>query len=122
MARADWVDGRATAGHQSAQVKDNLQLPEGGPEARRLGDMVLGALERNALFIAGVLPLKVFPPLFNRYDAGMTFGAHVDNAIRQVPGPRTASAPTCPAPCSSPSRTTTTAASWWWRTPMASSG
>ncbi|HYI83604.1 MAG TPA: PKHD-type hydroxylase, partial [Acetobacteraceae bacterium] len=61
MARADWVDGRATAGHQSAQVKDNLQLPEGGTEARRLGDMVLGALERNALFIAGVLPLKVFP-------------------------------------------------------------
>ncbi|HYI84483.1 MAG TPA: Fe2+-dependent dioxygenase [Acetobacteraceae bacterium] len=86
MARADWMDGRATAGHQSAQVKDNLQLPEGGAEARRLGATVLGALERNALFIAGVLPLKVFPPLFNRYDAGMTFGAHVDNAIRQVTG------------------------------------
>jgi PKHD-type hydroxylase len=83
---AEWVDGRATAGHQSAQVKDNLQIPEGAPEARALGELVLGALERNALFISAVLPLRVFPPLFNRYDPGMTFGAHVDNAIRQVTG------------------------------------
>jgi PKHD-type hydroxylase len=86
MARAPWVDGRATAGHQSAQVKDNLQIPEGCPEHRALGDLVLGALERNALFISAVLPQRVFPPLFNRYDPGMTFGAHVDNAIRSVTG------------------------------------
>jgi PKHD-type hydroxylase len=86
LARAQWVDGRATAGHQSAQVKDNLQIPEGCPEHRALGDMVLAALERNPLFISAVLPLRVFPPLFNRYDPGMTFGAHVDNAIRQVTG------------------------------------
>jgi PKHD-type hydroxylase len=84
--RAPWVDGRATAGHQSAQVKDNLQIPEGCPEHQALGEMVLAALERNALFISAVLPLRVFPPLFNRYDPGMTFGAHVDNAIRQVTG------------------------------------
>lgn len=86
MARATWIDGRATSGHQSAQVKDNLQIPENSPEARALGEMVLGALERNALFISSVLPQRVFPPLFNRYDPGMTFGAHVDNAIRQVTG------------------------------------
>jgi PKHD-type hydroxylase len=86
LARAPWVDGRVTAGHQSAQVKDNLQIPEGCPEHRTLGEIVLGALERNPLFISAVLPLKVFPPLFNRYDPGMTFGAHVDNAIRQVTG------------------------------------
>ncbi|SDB43260.1 Fe2+-dependent dioxygenase [Belnapia rosea] len=86
LARAPWVDGRVTAGHQSAQVKDNLQIPEGCPEHRALGDIVLGALERNPLFISAVLPLRVFPPLFNRYDPGMTFGAHVDNAIRQVTG------------------------------------
>jgi PKHD-type hydroxylase len=86
MARARWVDGRATAGHQSAEVKNNLQIPEGTPEHRALGDLVLGALERNALFISAVLPQRVFPPLFNRYDAGMTFGAHVDNAIRTVTG------------------------------------
>ncbi|MCC6776992.1 MAG: Fe2+-dependent dioxygenase [Hyphomicrobiales bacterium] len=82
MMRADWVDGRVTAGPQSAQVKHNLQLPERSPEARELGDMVMKALARNPLFFSAVLPKQVFPPLFNRYDAGMTFGAHVDNAIR----------------------------------------
>jgi PKHD-type hydroxylase len=82
MTKAAWVDGRVTAGHQSEKVKNNLQLPETSPEARELGDMVLGALGRNGLFFSAVLPKQVFPPLFNRYDPGMTFGAHVDNAIR----------------------------------------
>jgi PKHD-type hydroxylase len=82
MERAEWVDGRATAGPQSAKVKHNLQLPETTPEARELGDMVMAALGRNPLFFSAVLPKQVFPPLFNRYDAGMTFGAHVDNAVR----------------------------------------
>lgn len=84
--RAGWVDGRATAGHQSAGVKNNAQLPEAGAEARELGALVLGALERNPLFITAALPRRVFPPLFNRYGPGHAFGAHVDNAIRQVTG------------------------------------
>lgn len=82
MTRAAWIDGRATAGHQSAQVKKNLQLPESAPEARELGQMVMEALSRSSLFMSAVLPKQVFPPLFNRYDAGMTFGSHVDNSIR----------------------------------------
>jgi PKHD-type hydroxylase len=84
MERAAWIDGRATAGHQSKQVKNNLQLAEGGPEHRELGDMVVRALQRSPLFISAVLPHTVFPPLFNRYEAGMGFGLHVDNAIRQT--------------------------------------
>jgi PKHD-type hydroxylase len=88
MEEAGWVDGRVTAGHQSSQVKNNLQLPENSPEARELGDMVLNALARNNLFMSAVLPKQVFPPLFNRYDAGMTFGSHVDNAIRAGSGVR----------------------------------
>ncbi len=83
---AEWEDGRTTAGHQSGQVKKNLQLPEHGPQARELGDLVLRALEQSPLFISAVLPQRVFPPLFNRYDTAMTFGSHVDNAIRPVPG------------------------------------
>jgi PKHD-type hydroxylase len=86
MNRASWIDGRVTAGYQSAQVKDNRQLPETSPEARELGDMIVGALERNALFITATLPLRVFPPLFNRYEGGESFGAHLDNSIRQIPG------------------------------------
>jgi PKHD-type hydroxylase len=83
---AQWVDGRVTAGRQSAQVKDNEQLPEDHPVARQLGEMVLGALEGNALFVSAALPLRVFPPLFNRYRGGHSFGNHVDNAIRQITG------------------------------------
>ncbi|MGE0447220.1 MAG: Fe2+-dependent dioxygenase, partial [Vicinamibacterales bacterium] len=83
---SDWVDGRATAGHQSARVKENAQLPEDHPVARELGDLVLSALQRNALFLSAALPLRVFPPLFNRYSGGQHFGNHVDNAVRQVTG------------------------------------
>jgi PKHD-type hydroxylase len=83
---AEWVDGRVTAGHQSAQAKDNLQIPEGSPAWRELGDMILKALQQNSLFLSAALPLHVFPPLFNRYSGGQSFGTHVDNAIRQVPG------------------------------------
>jgi PKHD-type hydroxylase len=83
---AQWVDGRVTAGHQSARVKDNLQLPEDHPASREVGDMILAALQRSPLFMAAALPLRVFPPLFNRYDGGRAFGNHVDNAIRQVTG------------------------------------
>jgi PKHD-type hydroxylase len=81
-----WVDGRVTAGHQGAQVKHNLQLAEHTPLARELGDLVLGALERNPLFISAVLPSRVYPPMFNRYRQDMTFGSHVDGAVRLVPG------------------------------------
>jgi PKHD-type hydroxylase len=81
---AEWIDGRVTAGHQSAKAKDNAQLPEDSPVARQLGQMILTALERHPLFVAGALPLKIFPPLFNRYASGQSFGNHVDNAMRRV--------------------------------------
>ena len=83
---AEWSDGRATAGYLSARVKDNAQVPEGHPVARRLGDMILDALDRNQLFISAALPLKVVPPLFNRYAGGQAYGGHVDGAIRPVLG------------------------------------
>jgi PKHD-type hydroxylase len=83
---AEWVDGRVTAGHQSARAKDNQQLPEGHPLGRELGDAIIGALQRHPLFVSAALPLHVFPPLFNRYSGGQSFGSHVDNSIRQVPG------------------------------------
>jgi PKHD-type hydroxylase len=83
MRCAGWVDGRVTAGHQSVQVKNNLQLAEGSPEHRELGNMISAALERNPVFVSAVLPQRIFPPLFNRYGVGMGFGAHVDAAVRQ---------------------------------------
>lgn len=79
---AEWVDGNATSGAQSALAKQNEQLPEGGDAHRRAGAMVLEALGRSPLFFAAALPLKVFPPLFNRYGGGQHFDTHIDNAIR----------------------------------------
>ncbi|WP_010161008.1 Fe2+-dependent dioxygenase [Sphingomonas sp. PAMC 26617] len=79
---ADWIDGNATSGAQSALAKRNTQLPEDSAAARTGGAMVLDALAASPLFVAAALPLKVFPPLFNRYAEGDAFGAHVDTAIR----------------------------------------
>ncbi|HVF93242.1 MAG TPA: Fe2+-dependent dioxygenase [Sphingomonas sp.] len=79
---ADWIDGNATSGAQSALAKHNAQLPEDSAAAREAGALVLDALAASPLFVAAALPLKVFPPLFNRYAGGQAFGLHVDNAIR----------------------------------------
>ncbi len=86
LATAPWADGRLTAGWQSSAVKDNLQLPQSEAAARDLGDIVLRALECNPTFVSATLPRHVYPPMFNRYEPGMSFGAHVDNAVRQIPG------------------------------------
>lgn len=82
LAQASWVDGRVTAGEQSARAKRNLQIPEDSEVARELGELILGSLGRSSPFVSAALPLRVFPPLFNRYDEGMAFDTHVDNAIR----------------------------------------
>jgi PKHD-type hydroxylase len=86
LEETEWLDGRVTAGPQSSRAKHNLQLGEETPLARELGDQILAALQRNSLFMSAALPLKVYPPMFNRYSGGHSFGSHVDNAIRQVPG------------------------------------
>jgi PKHD-type hydroxylase len=86
MDAAEWIDGRGTAGAQSAVVKHNMQLPEGSPAARELGDLILDALSRCPIFISAAIPQRIFPPLFNRYGVGQSFGTHVDGAIRGIPG------------------------------------
>jgi len=78
----DWQDGNVTSGHQSALAKRNAQLPEDGQAAQEAGQLVLDALGKSPLFIAAALPLKIFPPLFNRYQSGEAFGTHIDNAVR----------------------------------------
>jgi PKHD-type hydroxylase len=82
----EWVDGRVTAGDQAVKVKKNLQVPIDAPIAQELGQIILRALGANPNFMTATLPLRVLPPMFNRYDEGMTFGAHVDGAIRAIPG------------------------------------
>ena len=80
-----WVDGRVTAGFQGAPVKFNRQIDEGSAVARQCQAVILAALERHPLFISAALPNTVYPPMFNRYSEGMTFGAHVDGGVRIDP-------------------------------------
>jgi len=86
LLEAEWVDGKVTAGHQSAQAKFNRQLPESSPVAQSQQKIILSALQSNGLFMSAALPQRVFPPLFNRYEGGEHFNNHVDNAIRALPG------------------------------------
>jgi PKHD-type hydroxylase len=83
--KAEWVDGRVTAGDQSGGTKRNLQVPEDAAEAAALGEIVGKALARSPRFMSAALPLRVYPPLFNRYGEGMGFGDHIDNAVRVSP-------------------------------------
>lgn len=79
---AAWIDGNATSGPQAALAKRNEQLDEDDAAGIEAGRIVLDCLGRSPLFVAAALPLKVFPPLFNRYAGGQAFDAHVDNAVR----------------------------------------
>src|SRR5690349_14254727 len=78
---ATWTDGRETVGPQGARVKRNQQLPETASLRRELGREVLDALARHPLFHAAVLPQRVMPPRFNRYEGGGHYGSHVDGAV-----------------------------------------
>jgi PKHD-type hydroxylase len=82
---AEWTDGRETVGAQGAKVKHNQQLPEASPLRTALGREVLDALARHPLFHAAVLPQRVLPPRFNRYEGGGHYGFHVDGAVMALP-------------------------------------
>ena len=83
--KAEWIDGNATSGHQARLVKHNQQLAEDSAEAREAGQIVLAALARNPAFISAALPARIYPPMFNSYAGGQTYGLHVDNAVRVMP-------------------------------------
>jgi PKHD-type hydroxylase len=86
LEKAEWSDGKETAGYLSSRVKGNEQLSEKHPLALKLGDMLLDRLGRNAQFMSAALPLKIVPPLFNRYRDGQAYGNHVDGGVRPVAG------------------------------------
>jgi PKHD-type hydroxylase len=86
LASVEWVDGKATAGYLSSRAKNNEQVPEEHPVGRRLGNVILGELDQNQTFISAALPMRVLPPLFNRYTVGRSYGGHIDGAVRPIAG------------------------------------
>jgi PKHD-type hydroxylase len=81
LAAARFEDGMATAGPGTRGVKRNLQLPTDGDAARNCAPAVLAALKRAPLFFSATLPKRIFGPTFNRYNAGMGYGDHLDSAL-----------------------------------------
>ena len=81
-----WSDGLGSAGYLSQAVKKNQQLPDEHPLAQELGTLILQKLDQNPLFMSSALPLKVLPPLFNRYSGDGNYGRHVDGSIRPIAG------------------------------------
>lgn len=78
---AEWSDGRATVGAQGAQVKRNQQLDPALPVAQALSRRILERLQGHPQFFSAALPLRILPPLFNRYAGGGEYGLHVDGAV-----------------------------------------
>lgn len=85
LERASWKDGKGTAGHVAALQKQNAQLDASDPLTQQVGELVLSQLSRNPTFISATLPLRILPPMLNRYTSGETYGDHIDNAIRTMP-------------------------------------
>jgi PKHD-type hydroxylase len=85
-AATEWQDGASSAGSLARTVKRNQQLDDRCELARTLGNRILQKLDGHPLFVSAALPRRVYPPKFNRYAEGGTYGAHVDGALLQVPG------------------------------------
>lgn len=85
LAQARWLDGRQTAGHVASRVKANRQLALGDPLARRIGQRIVQALQGDPVFQSAVLPARILPPRFNRYEGGEHYGFHIDNALFRRP-------------------------------------
>ena len=79
--KADWIDGKLTAGSQAVNVKSNLQLAENNPLLKYLRDLITHALKTNPLFVSATLPNHIISPFVNRYENGGAYGNHVDNSI-----------------------------------------
>lgn len=78
---AEFVDGKLTAGIYAKTVKDNYQLKGDTDAAKKVRAIVNPAIAQNALFKASVRPKTIRPILLSRYQPGMSYGWHTDNAV-----------------------------------------
>lgn len=85
LAKAEYVDGKTTAGYRASRVKSNLQLNRNSAESNQLKDIVVNALTANQAFHDVTFPKAINKPLFSRYLPGMEYGFHVDNAVMNKP-------------------------------------
>lgn len=84
--KSSWRDGSQSAGGIAIHVKHNRQLDDLGDTAQQLGREILRKISQHPVFISAALPDKIFPPKFNCYGEGETYGNHIDGSLMQIPG------------------------------------
>ena len=89
LASAQFEDGRRTAGWAARSVKNNLQVPGGSAAQKEIARIAIEALSAHELVQAAALPRAFRPPLVSRYETGMGYGRHVDDAVMGSPPTRT---------------------------------
>lgn len=83
---AHFVDGKVTAGWHARLVKENTQLPKDSPVLEEVRSLILQAIQRNPLFRMAARPKRIHPLLISRYEAGMAYGTHTDDALMRGQG------------------------------------
>lgn len=81
LGAAQWEDGASTGG-ASKTAKRNRHLPQDSELSRKLGSTVASCLLASPAFVAAAIPLRIFPPFFERYEVGDRYEPHVENAVR----------------------------------------
>jgi len=81
LSTAAFESGVVTAGPAARSVKDNLQATSTQPCVDEARSVMREALLRSEEFREYAYPLRFVPPLFSRYEPGMRYGEHTDNAV-----------------------------------------
>jgi len=88
LARAEFVDGKLSAGSAASRVKHNEEMQAEPKSMELLLRILTSALAHNPTFRSAVLPYRMADPIFARYQPGMTYGDHVDDPLMGHSGQR----------------------------------
>jgi PKHD-type hydroxylase len=78
---ARFEDGRHTAGQHARLVKHNRQSAPNDESAKAIKTLIAERVMSHDLFVLAARPKRLSPLLLNRYDQGMSYGAHIDDAL-----------------------------------------
>jgi len=88
ITRANFVDGKLSAGSEASSVKNNSEMQTSDQAMAQLNNLVMGNLVKHPVYLAAALPAKIAAPYYAKYSAGMYYGNHVDDPVMGPPGQR----------------------------------
>ena len=81
FSKANFIDGKLSAGRVAAQVKNNREVAHDDPTIEMLNKVVMGNLLRHPVYQRAALPLHIASPFYACYEAGMEYGEHIDDPV-----------------------------------------